>query len=146
MKVWKCNLCLKWVMSEFWKRHCGLLRISVSYSMELISFPVSLRGGWWHGSRRVTSGNKISQYYIIIFQKLWSDVICMSFYFLLAADIRCYQVWGLSPCNNGTGRLLDIGKAVDTQVVQGAGTTLWELSCFIYSDVPSTKTLPWHVL
>jgi uncharacterized Fe-S cluster-containing radical SAM superfamily protein len=132
-------------MSEFWKRHC-LLRISVSYSMELISFPVSLRGGWWHGSRRVTSRNKISQYYIIIFQKLWSDIICMSYCFLLAADIRCYQVWGLSLCNNGTGRLLDIGKAVDTQVVQGAGTALWELSCFVYSDVPSTKTLPWHVL
>jgi len=40
-------------MSEFWKRHCDLLRIFVSYSMELISFPVSLRRGWWHGSRRV---------------------------------------------------------------------------------------------
>jgi len=39
-------------MSEFWKRHCDLL-ISVSYSMELISFPVSLSGGWYHCSRRV---------------------------------------------------------------------------------------------
>jgi hypothetical protein len=48
----------------------------------------------------------------------------MNYCFLLAADIRSYQVWELSPCNNGTGRLLDIGKAVDTQVVQGAGTAL----------------------
>ena len=133
-------------MSEFWKRHCGLLRISLSYGMELISFPVSLRGGWRYGSRKVTSRNKISQYYFIIFQKLWSDVNCMSYCFLLAAYIRCYPVWGLSPCNNGIGRLLDTGKAVYTQVVQSTGTALWELSCFIYSDVPSTKTLPWHVL
>jgi len=48
----------------------------------------------------------------------------MSYYFLLAADIGCYQIWRLSQCNNGTGRLLDTGKAVDTQVVQGAGTAL----------------------
>jgi hypothetical protein len=60
---------------------------------------------------------------------LYSEAICMciiykGYRFSLAADLRCYQIWGLPSSNNGTGRLLAIGKTVDTQVIQGAGTTL----------------------